>query len=114
MTSLVERDAGGWFISLYAILLILVGLTLFVGGAVLAVLGGSWYYLISGVLLAVSGAWIYRRDFAGVWLFTLAFIGTLIWAYSEVGNEHATDEVDAGTATYCWTSSRLIFSSSKT
>jgi quinate dehydrogenase (quinone) len=87
MTSLVERDAGGWFISLYAILLILVGLTLFVGGAVLAVLGGSWYYLISGVLLAVSGAWIYRRDFAGVWLFTLAFIGTLIWAYSEVGTQ---------------------------
>ena len=48
-------------------------------------LGGSWYYLIAGVLLVVSGVLVFRRNFAGIWLFALGFAGTLVWAYWEVG-----------------------------
>lgn len=87
MNGSVKRSAGGWFTSLYAVVLILIGLTLLAGGATLAILGGSWYYLIIGALLVVSGVWIYRRNFAGIWLFALGFIGTLIWAYWEVGTQ---------------------------
>ncbi|MFT3789869.1 MAG: membrane-bound PQQ-dependent dehydrogenase, glucose/quinate/shikimate family [Rudaea sp.] len=85
MNGSTKRKAGGWFVSLYAIVLVLVGLALLAGGVVLAGLGGSWYYLIAGALLVVSGVWIYRRNFAGVWLFALGFLGTLAWAYWEVG-----------------------------
>ena len=80
-----KRRAGGWFASLYAIVLILIGLALLGGGAMLAWLGGSWYYVVAGALLVVSGVLIYRRNVAGVGLFVLGFIGTAIWAYWEVG-----------------------------
>jgi len=85
MSRSVKSKAGGWFASLYAIVLVLIGLALFVGGAMLARLGGSWYYLIAGALLVVSGVLIYRRSFAGIGLFALGFVGTLLWAYWEVG-----------------------------
>ncbi|GAH51059.1 unnamed protein product, partial [marine sediment metagenome] len=55
MNSSVKPNAGGWFASLYAVVLILIGLILFAGGAMLVGLGGSWYYLIAGALLVVSG-----------------------------------------------------------
>ena len=80
-----KRRAGGWFASLYAIVLILIGLALLAGGAMLAWLGGSWYYVVAGALLVISGVLIHRRNFAGVGLFALGFIGTVIWAYWEVG-----------------------------
>jgi quinate dehydrogenase (quinone) len=85
MNGSVKRNAGGWFASLYAIVLVLIGLALFAGGVMLAGLGGSWYYLIAGALLVVSGVLIYRRSFAGIGLFALGFVGTLAWAYWEVG-----------------------------
>lgn len=79
------RRAGGWFVSLFAIMLALVGLVLLGGGAWLAWLGGSWYYLVAGAVLLASGLLIHRRSFAGVGLFALGFTGTAIWAWSEVG-----------------------------
>lgn len=80
-----KHRAGNWFTSLYAITLVLVGVALFAGGAMLVSLGGSWYYVVAGTLLVVAGVLIYRRNFAGIGLFALGFIGTAIWAYSEVG-----------------------------
>jgi len=80
-----KRRAGGWFVSLYAIVLILIGLALLVGGVMLARLGGSWYYVAAGALLVVSGVLIHRRRFAGIGLFALGFVGTVAWAYWEVG-----------------------------
>jgi hypothetical protein len=71
--------------SVFAVVLALIGLVLAAGGAWLAVLGGSWYYLIAGVLLVVSGVLIFRRRFAGIWLFALGFAGTLVWSFAEVG-----------------------------
>jgi len=79
------RRAGGWFVSLYAIVLILIGLALLVGGVMLARLGGSLYYVAAGALLVVSGVLIHRRRFAGIGLFALGFVGTVAWAYWEVG-----------------------------
>ncbi|MEO5559174.1 MAG: membrane-bound PQQ-dependent dehydrogenase, glucose/quinate/shikimate family [Dokdonella sp.] len=80
-----KRRAGGWFASLYAIVLIMIGVTLLAGGVMLAWLGGSWYYVVAGALLVLSGVLIYRRNFAGIGLFALTFTGTVSWAYWEVG-----------------------------
>ena len=82
-----ERRAGGWFVTLYAIVLILVGLALLAGGVLLVRLGGSWYYVVAGVLLVVAGELIRRRVFAGIGVFALGFIGTVAWAYAEVGTQ---------------------------
>jgi len=80
-----KRRAGGWFVSLFAIVLMLVGLALLAGGVMLVRLGGSWYYVLAGALLVVSGGLIHRRRFAGIGLFALGFVGTAVWAYREVG-----------------------------
>lgn len=82
-----KRRAGGWFVSLYAIALVLIGAALLAGGALLVSLGGSWYYAAAGALLVVSGVLIHRRRFAGIGVFALGFIGTAIWAFSEVGTQ---------------------------
>lgn len=82
-----QRRAGGWFVSLYAIVLVLIGLALFAGGAWLAWLGGSWYYLVAGAALMLSGMLIHRRRFGGVWLFAFGFAGTVAWSYREVGTQ---------------------------
>lgn len=80
-----KRRAGGRFVSLYAIVLVLTGAALLAGGALLVSLGGSWYYAAAGALLFVSGVLIHRRRFAGIGLFALGFAGTVAWAYWEVG-----------------------------
>ncbi|MBS0224815.1 MAG: membrane-bound PQQ-dependent dehydrogenase, glucose/quinate/shikimate family [Proteobacteria bacterium] len=74
-----------WLVPAYGIALILLGLPLVIGGAWLARLGGSWYYLIAGGVLVASGGLIFRRRFSGIWVFALGFVGTLVWAYAEVG-----------------------------
>ena len=85
MNRVRKGRAGGWFTSLYAIVMVLIGVALFGGGAMLAFLGGSWYYVVAGALLVVSGVLIHRRNFAGIELFALGFVGTAVWAYREVG-----------------------------
>jgi len=82
-----KRRAGGWFVSLYAFVLILIGLALAAGGGLLVSLGGSWYYAVAGVVLFVSGVLIYRRNLTGIGLFALGFVGTAAWAYWEVGTQ---------------------------
>lgn len=76
---------GGWFVSLFAVVLALIGLVLLIMGIQLATLGGSWYYVIAGVFLVISGLQLWRRRGSAFTVFALAFIGTLIWAYWEVG-----------------------------
>jgi quinoprotein glucose dehydrogenase len=63
----------------------LIGLILAVGGGWLAALGGSLYYLVAGIAMIVSGVLLFRRRLAGGWLYIAIFIGTLIWAFAEVG-----------------------------
>ncbi|MBS0218260.1 MAG: membrane-bound PQQ-dependent dehydrogenase, glucose/quinate/shikimate family [Proteobacteria bacterium] len=85
MNDTEQPRQGGWIVPAYGVVLILLGLPLVAGGVWLARLGGSWYYLIAGALLVISGGLIFRRRFAGIWLFALGFVGTLVWAYAEVG-----------------------------
>lgn len=76
---------GAWAAIGLGIVLGLIGLALAAGGVWLVALGGSAYYLIAGIALLASGVLIARRNVAGVWLYALLFLGTVIWAFWEVG-----------------------------
>ncbi len=68
-----------------AILLALVGVALVVGGAWLIRLGGSWYYLVAGLALLLTAVLLWRRQPAALGIYALLVLGTLAWAWWEVG-----------------------------
>ncbi|HCJ29972.1 MAG TPA: glucose dehydrogenase [Pseudomonas sp.] len=81
------HGVGYWALKAFAVIVALFGLALAAGGVWLISLGGSWYYLIAGVGMLVSGVLLFMRRITGVWLYWLVFIGTVIWAFWEVGFE---------------------------
>lgn len=70
---------------LIGLLVALFGLAYLAGGAWLASLGGSWYYLIAGLGLVLSGALLIAARRAGVALYALVFLGTVLWTLWEAG-----------------------------
>lgn len=71
-----------------ALLVLLMGLGLAYGGALLALAGGSWYYLLSGLLSIGSGVLLWRSNGAGAKLFAALTLGTIAWAFWEAGADH--------------------------
>lgn len=65
----------------------LFGLVLLIGGVWLATLGGSLYYLVAGVVLLVIAGMLGRRSTAGLWLYALLMIATVIWGLWEAGTD---------------------------
>ena len=55
----------------FAVILILIGLTLAVGGVRLVTLGGSFYYVLAGFAVLASGVLLWRRDRRGSLLYGL-------------------------------------------
>jgi len=80
-----HRGVGYVCTIVLAIIIILLGLPLLIGGVDLAMLGGSLYYVIVGVLLVIAGALMVMDKSSGALLFLLAWVGTLVWALWEVG-----------------------------
>src|SRR5690625_7861450 len=76
---------GAWALAVFAVVLVLLGAVLAAGGAWLVALGGSFYYLLAGLGLIVSGVLLLGDRPAGAWLYLLAFLATLLWAFWEVG-----------------------------
>lgn len=76
---------GGWIVTVYAALLILIGLALAVGGVALIRYGGTFYYFIAGFATTLSGALLLRGDGRGRWVYGALLVGTLAWALAEVG-----------------------------
>jgi len=79
-----ERRSG-WLLPLIGILFVLAALPLIWGGVQLVSLDGSWYYVIAGLGVALTGVLFFFRRFAGVWLYALVFVATVIWAFWEAG-----------------------------
>lgn len=73
-----------WLFVLGAVV-IAAGLFFAIEGTRLIRLGGSWYFAVAGLALIASGFGILRGRAWGAALFGLAFIGTGIWAFWEVG-----------------------------
>jgi quinoprotein glucose dehydrogenase len=82
-----DRDGGAatWWSIVLGLILALIGAILAAGGAWLAWLGGSLYYFPIGLLLVVAGGLIMAQRRTGAWLYLLAWVVTLAWAYWEVG-----------------------------
>lgn len=70
---------------IFGLLLVVVGVVLTALGAKLVGLDGSPYYLIIGLAWLVSGLLLILRKNAGLYLYTISFIVTVIWALWESG-----------------------------
>lgn len=77
---------------LRAVCLLVFGLLLILAGAVLAMLGfrltrlsGSPYYFVMGLIWLITGLLTVFRRPAGLYLYALSFVATLIWAIWESG-----------------------------
>lgn len=68
-----------------ALLLLLIGAALAIGGVWLVAVGGSWAYLLLGAALLGAGALVWARHPAAFSLYGLTLIATLLWALWEVG-----------------------------
>ena len=66
-------------------LFLLIGIALAVGGVWLAALGGSWYYIAAAIGFVLTAILLFLRRPAALLVYALLVIGTLIWAYLEVG-----------------------------
>ena len=77
----------GWGSVFLGIMLGLVGLLLAGGGAYLLILGGSPYYLAAGIACLLAAYFYVRGQRAGLWIFLLLFLVTVIWAWFEVGTD---------------------------
>jgi|GEM_PF-2594062 len=71
-------------ITLTALVVVVLGVVLAVGGGYLATLGGSWYYLIAGVGLLLVAGLLFARRRAALWLYAALLLGTLAWTLYEV------------------------------
>jgi membrane-bound PQQ-dependent dehydrogenase (glucose/quinate/shikimate family) len=69
----------------FAVVLILIGLALAIGGVRLATLGGSFYYVLAGPALIASGVLLWRRDRRGSLVYGLLLAATLLWSLYEAG-----------------------------
>jgi quinoprotein glucose dehydrogenase len=80
-----RRGIGGWFAFLLGLVLLVIGIALAAGGAWLILLGGSFYYLPAGLGVGLSGLLLMRRRMAGVSVYLLVFLATVVWALWESG-----------------------------
>jgi len=71
-----------------AFLLLICGLPLLIGGGWLAVVGGSFYYLLAGVGMLASAFLLAKNQRAGVWVYGLVVLGTVLWAAWESGLDY--------------------------
>ena len=71
-----------------AVMLILCGLPLLIGGAWLMAVGGSWYYFLAGAGMLVSAFLLAKHQRAGVWVYGLVVAGTILWSAWESGLDY--------------------------
>jgi glucose dehydrogenase len=51
----------------------------------LAMLGGSWGFLLSGAGTALAGLLLVAGRRAGIIVYALVLLGTIVWSFAEVG-----------------------------
>lgn len=82
-----SSNDGRWYWLAVALLMLLMGLYMTIGGGVLLGKGGSWYFVLMGLALLASAALLLARRRAGAHLYALAFVLTLVWAWWDAGWE---------------------------
>ncbi|MCH4245991.1 membrane-bound PQQ-dependent dehydrogenase, glucose/quinate/shikimate family [Acinetobacter gerneri] len=80
----VESSGFKVYRLLVALVTLVIALFLIVQGSKLLSLGGTSYYLIAGIAYAVIAVLYAIKKTAGLWLSTLTYVATIIWAITEV------------------------------
>ena len=80
-----ETQSRNGLVLLLGWICILLGAVLAAGGVWLITLGGSLYYALAGAGRFVTGVLLNHRKLAAIWLYLVVWIGTLGWAWWEVG-----------------------------
>ncbi|KEQ51810.1 membrane-bound PQQ-dependent dehydrogenase, glucose/quinate/shikimate family [Sphingobium chlorophenolicum] len=83
--AVIASKHKSWFSRSLGVVLILIGVVMTYGGAVLVSLNGSPYYALAGLFLVVSGVFFFRQNLWGVWIYALIYGATILWAVGEVG-----------------------------
>lgn len=82
MTAVVARSR---LTTCIALVLTLMGLGLFGGGAWLMALGGSSYYVLAGLALGVTAYLMLKASPMAWWVYAALVLATLVWSLWEVG-----------------------------
>jgi glucose dehydrogenase len=70
---------------LLALLILIFGVLLFVGGMQLAGIGGSWYYALAGAALLATSVFIWKRSSKAIWIYSALMLLSVAWALFESG-----------------------------
>ncbi|WP_010629895.1 membrane-bound PQQ-dependent dehydrogenase, glucose/quinate/shikimate family [Halomonas sp. KM-1] len=79
-----SRGAAGWAVTVFAIVLLLLGLAMSLGGAYLIYLGGTFYFLLAGIGTLVAAVMLKLGLPAGVWVYAATVAGTFLWSLWEI------------------------------
>lgn len=85
MAILYATRRPSWAVLLLALIIGLIGVVLFVGGAYLFYLGGSPYYVLAGLGLLATAWLLWRGSAMALWFYVLVYGATLVWAVWEAG-----------------------------
>lgn len=85
MAILYSTRRPSWLVLLLALIIGLIGLVLFFGGAYLVYLGGSPYYALAGLGLLATAWLLWRGSGMALWFYALVYAATLVWAVWESG-----------------------------
>src|SRR4051812_12965257 len=72
-------------IKITAVIFVLIGLALAIGGGQLLMLGGSAYYLICGLAFVLTAILLFLRKRVALHVYAAIVIVSLVWAIWEVG-----------------------------
>jgi quinate dehydrogenase (quinone) len=70
---------------LLAGLMLIIGLAIGILGVKLATLGGTLYFAIMGLVMVIAAVLIFRNRRAGIALYAIAFIASIVWAIGDAG-----------------------------
>jgi quinoprotein glucose dehydrogenase len=74
-----------WPLRSFAAMLLIIALTLLVGGVELVLLGGSRWYAVTGLLTSVCAVLLWRGERLGSWIYGFVLCYSIIWSIAEVG-----------------------------
>src|SRR5690625_957861 len=81
----MKADRASPLLIITAVVLLVLGLALGIGGIWLLTLGGSWYYVLAAAGLLLTGFLLLKRRAAVLVVYAVVVAGTLIWALWEAG-----------------------------
>jgi quinoprotein glucose dehydrogenase len=74
-----------WSMRIFGFIILIFGALLGIGGVKLVSLAGSPYYLLVGIALIFSGALTIAGRVAGLYVYFVAFLATIVWSLFEAG-----------------------------